>query len=212
MVEAVDLHCKQPIWLAPHRSSLPLPLLQPLWQPYLQHNGHYLEVSGMSKPVLPAISLCFPSHPLTFAYCLYIHCVRMYVCTYTTPSEDGIQLSKFICVPVYLFAPTSTSSVCLCIHLSVCPTPPPVQLSFTYSTMLWPWSGYLAVSLTVTKNAMTYSGEAKGHVLVTVSSPSVSKGAELNQSERGIVCSVMKQIVVVTLVWSHVIIMFRLKM
>lgn len=44
---------------------------------------------------------------------------------------------------------------------------------------------------------MTYSGEAKGHVLVTVSSPSVSKEAELNQSECGIVCSVVKQIVVV---------------
>lgn len=99
---------------------------------------------------------------------------------------DGIQLSNFTCVPVYLFAHTSTLTVCLCIHLSVCPTPPPVQLSFTYSTMLWPWSGYLAISLTVTKNAMTYSGEAKGLVLVTVSSPSVSKGTELNQSERGV--------------------------
>ena len=50
------------------------------------------------------------------------------------------------------------------------------QMSFTYSAVLWPWSGYLAIYLSVTKDAMAYTGEAKGHVLVTVSSPSVSRG------------------------------------
>ena len=116
MVEAVDLHCKQPIWLAPHHSSLLLPLLQPLWQPYLQHNGHYLEVSGMSKPVLPAISLCYPSHPLTFAYCLYIHCVCMYVCVYVHHTIS-YSLKMVFSYP--------TSFVCL----SICSPPPPLHLS-----------------------------------------------------------------------------------
>ena len=60
----------------------------------------------------------------------------------------------------------------------------PTQLSFTYSSVLWPWSGYLAVSLSVTKEAMAYSGDAKGHVLITVSSQSVSEAEELGTNIR----------------------------
>lgn len=37
--------------------------------------------------------------------------------------------------------------------------------------MLWPWSGYLAVSISVTKKAASWEGIAQGHVMVTVASP-----------------------------------------
>lgn len=37
--------------------------------------------------------------------------------------------------------------------------------------MLWPWSGYLAISISVTKKAASWEGIAQGHVMVTVASP-----------------------------------------
>lgn len=37
--------------------------------------------------------------------------------------------------------------------------------------MLWPWAGYLAVSISVAKKAASWEGIAQGHVMVTVASP-----------------------------------------
>lgn len=37
--------------------------------------------------------------------------------------------------------------------------------------MLWPWSGYLAISISVTKKAASWEGIAQGHVMVTIASP-----------------------------------------
>lgn len=37
--------------------------------------------------------------------------------------------------------------------------------------MLWPWSGYLAISISVTKKAASWEGIAQGHVMITVASP-----------------------------------------
>ena len=44
-------------------------------------------------------------------------------------------------------------------------------MAFSYSSVLWPWSGYLAVSISVTKKAASWEGIAQGHVMVTVASP-----------------------------------------
>lgn len=37
--------------------------------------------------------------------------------------------------------------------------------------MLWPWAGYLAVSISAAKKAATWEGIAQGHIIVTVASP-----------------------------------------
>ncbi|MGH0172896.1 UNVERIFIED_CONTAM: hypothetical protein FKN15_064358 [Acipenser sinensis] len=54
-----------------------------------------------------------------------------------------------------------------------------IEVAMSYSHMLWPWSGYLAVSITVAKKAALWEGIAQGHVMVVVASP-----AE-NDSETG---------------------------
>uniref|UniRef100_A0A5F8GQ65 Membrane-bound transcription factor site-1 protease n=1 Tax=Monodelphis domestica TaxID=13616 RepID=A0A5F8GQ65_MONDO len=46
-----------------------------------------------------------------------------------------------------------------------------IEVAFSYSSVLWPWSGYLAISISVTKKAASWEGIAQGHVMITVSSP-----------------------------------------
>ncbi|MGH0146027.1 UNVERIFIED_CONTAM: hypothetical protein FKN15_007629 [Acipenser sinensis] len=46
-----------------------------------------------------------------------------------------------------------------------------IEVAVSYSHMLWPWSGYLAVSITVAKKAALWEGIAQGHVMVVVASP-----------------------------------------
>lgn len=46
-----------------------------------------------------------------------------------------------------------------------------LEVSISYSELLWPWSGWLAVSLSVALEGATYEGFAQGHVTVTVESP-----------------------------------------
>ncbi|XP_067576060.1 membrane-bound transcription factor site-1 protease isoform X2 [Pseudorca crassidens] len=46
-----------------------------------------------------------------------------------------------------------------------------IEVAFSYSSVLWPWSGYLAISISVTKQAASWEGVAQGHVTVTVASP-----------------------------------------
>ncbi|KAI4534090.1 hypothetical protein MG293_014950 [Ovis ammon polii] len=46
-----------------------------------------------------------------------------------------------------------------------------IEVAFSYSSVLWPWSGYLAISISVTKKAASWEGVAQGHVMVTVASP-----------------------------------------
>lgn len=41
----------------------------------------------------------------------------------------------------------------------------------TYSEVLWPWSGWLAVSIIVNKEASSWNGIAQGHIELTVESP-----------------------------------------
>ena len=142
----------------------------PLTFTYVRDNvhppGHQCSLMMFSHPT-PSVCLPVCSAVSCLSVCSAVSCLS-------------------VCLSVQLF------SVCLSVCLPVCASLHvfssisyvsfPTQLSFTYSPVLWPWSGYLAVSLSVTKEAMTYSGEAKGHVLVTVSSQSVSKAEEQAQT------------------------------
>lgn len=44
-------------------------------------------------------------------------------------------------------------------------------MAVSYSAVLWPWAGYLAVSISVAKKAASWEGIAQGHVMLTVASP-----------------------------------------
>ncbi|WAR11340.1 MBTP1-like protein, partial [Mya arenaria] len=46
-----------------------------------------------------------------------------------------------------------------------------VDVAFSYSRTLWPWSGYIAVSIAVDKMAAKWEGVAQGQVSLTVESP-----------------------------------------
>lgn len=51
-----------------------------------------------------------------------------------------------------------------------------IDVAMSYSKTLWPWSGYLAVYISVAKDAANYEGSAVGHVsLIIESPPGVSK-------------------------------------
>lgn len=47
-----------------------------------------------------------------------------------------------------------------------------LEVSVVYSNILWPWSGWLAVYLSVSSAAADYTGTAQGHIELTVESPS----------------------------------------
>ncbi|XP_039276563.1 membrane-bound transcription factor site-1 protease isoform X2 [Nilaparvata lugens] len=49
-----------------------------------------------------------------------------------------------------------------------------LEVSLSYSEVLWPWSGWLGVSLGVAAGAADWSGLAQGHVELTVESPADS--------------------------------------
>ena len=46
-----------------------------------------------------------------------------------------------------------------------------IDVAFSYSKTLWPWSGYLAISISVAKSGASYDGIAQGRVSLTVESP-----------------------------------------
>ncbi|XP_051726643.1 LOW QUALITY PROTEIN: membrane-bound transcription factor site-1 protease [Ctenopharyngodon idella] len=52
-----------------------------------------------------------------------------------------------------------------------------VDVAVSYSPVLWPWAGYLAVSISVAKKAASWEGIAQGHVMVTVASPAENDSA-----------------------------------
>uniref|UniRef100_A0A665UQG2 Membrane-bound transcription factor site-1 protease n=1 Tax=Echeneis naucrates TaxID=173247 RepID=A0A665UQG2_ECHNA len=60
-----------------------------------------------------------------------------------------------------------------------------IDVAVSYSPVLWPWAGYLAVSISVAKKAASWEGIAQGHVMVTVASPAENDsevGAELTST------------------------------
>ena len=50
-----------------------------------------------------------------------------------------------------------------------------LDVAITYSEILWPWSGWMAVHISVSADAAKWEGVAQGHVSVVVESPSNSK-------------------------------------
>ncbi|XP_032675989.1 membrane-bound transcription factor site-1 protease [Odontomachus brunneus] len=46
-----------------------------------------------------------------------------------------------------------------------------IDVAFTYSDVLWPWSGWLAIALTVPSTSRNWQGVAHGYVSLTIESP-----------------------------------------
>ena len=53
-----------------------------------------------------------------------------------------------------------------------------IELSFSYSAHLWPWSGYFAVHIGVTKQAAEWEGHSRGTIAFNVTSPPNSDGED----------------------------------
>ena len=61
--------------------------------------------------------------------------------------------------------------VCICDHVISSSS---VQVSFSYPSRLWPWSGYITIMVGVSHQASIVEGTAEGHVSLTVASRLVS--------------------------------------
>ena len=46
-----------------------------------------------------------------------------------------------------------------------------IEVAVHHSTVLWPWSGYIAISISVTKQAANWEGVAQGQLTMTIESP-----------------------------------------
>ena len=46
-----------------------------------------------------------------------------------------------------------------------------IDIAFSYSDLIWPWSGYLALYISVSSKAANFEGIAQGHVSLTIESP-----------------------------------------
>lgn len=57
-----------------------------------------------------------------------------------------------------------------------------LDVAISHSELLWPWSGWLAVSLSVSAEGLNYEGLAQGHITLTVESPPGSGELEPRQS------------------------------
>uniref|UniRef100_A0A8C1G8P6 Membrane-bound transcription factor site-1 protease n=1 Tax=Cyprinus carpio TaxID=7962 RepID=A0A8C1G8P6_CYPCA len=68
-------------------------------------------------------------------------------------------------------SPVVAGAVTLLARFNYVPNGDYVDVAVSYSPVLWPWAGYLAVSISVAKKAASWEGIAQGHVMVTVASP-----------------------------------------
>lgn len=57
-----------------------------------------------------------------------------------------------------------------------------LDVAITYSEILWPWSGWMAVHLSISTQGASYEGLAQGHITITVESPPSSGESENQQS------------------------------
>ncbi|KAJ9596968.1 hypothetical protein L9F63_011998, partial [Diploptera punctata] len=57
-----------------------------------------------------------------------------------------------------------------------------LDIAITYSELLWPWSGWMAVSIAAAKTAANWEGIAQGHIALTVESPPEDGETEPRQS------------------------------
>lgn len=49
-----------------------------------------------------------------------------------------------------------------------------LSIHFTYSDVIWPWTGYLALYMQIKEEGAQFSGLIEGNVTVTVYSPSIT--------------------------------------
>ena len=58
-----------------------------------------------------------------------------------------------------------------------------LDVSISYSETLWPWSGWMAIHLSVSPEASDFEGTAEGHIGLIVESPGLTEGAPVQRSE-----------------------------
>ncbi len=58
-----------------------------------------------------------------------------------------------------------------------------LDIAITYSDILWPWSGWLAIYISVSSEAQNWEGIAQGHISLTVESPASQSGSEPQKSD-----------------------------
>jgi len=46
-----------------------------------------------------------------------------------------------------------------------------IEVALHHSSLLWPWSGFVAVSISVAKRAANWEGIAQGQITMTIESP-----------------------------------------
>ena len=51
-----------------------------------------------------------------------------------------------------------------------------IEVSLSYSQIIWPWSGWLAISVSISEFGAKFTGESAGQITLTISTPSVSGG------------------------------------
>ena len=49
-----------------------------------------------------------------------------------------------------------------------------LEVSLSYSQVIWPWTGWLSVTLSVVNEGSGFNGEAAGQISLTISTPTVS--------------------------------------
>lgn len=57
-----------------------------------------------------------------------------------------------------------------------------IEVGFSHSELLWPWSGFFAVFITASKRAADWEGIAEGQVVFTVTSPAKEENMEPRES------------------------------
>ena len=58
-----------------------------------------------------------------------------------------------------------------------------LDIAITHSDLLWPWSGWLAVYISVSAEAQHWEGIAQGHISLTVESPASESGSQPQKSD-----------------------------
>ena len=49
-----------------------------------------------------------------------------------------------------------------------------LEVSLSYSQVIWPWTGWLSVTLSVVNEGSGFNGETAGQISLTISTPTVS--------------------------------------
>ncbi|XP_054165258.1 membrane-bound transcription factor site-1 protease-like [Oppia nitens] len=58
-----------------------------------------------------------------------------------------------------------------------------LDIAITYSDILWPWSGWMSIYISVSADAQQWEGIAQGHISLTVESPPSERGGQPQKSD-----------------------------